>query len=446
MIDPDTSYGRIKASCSAYSQGTQHQLRRRRCKPTLVIKMVAVAASVVSGLASLTGTDLLSLALAQDSSFAAAASPFPPPPAGGRDCTGVKAIHPACGQIEPPFRRDFFYVGGSLAPGAFGNISIGQLHVEKLTPAAGARQPKPIVFFHGGGGFTGATWLNTPDNRRGFAAWFLKQGYQVYLVDQPGLGRSSLNDLANNPLFPGSSPELVEAAFTAVEDFAAYPQALLHTQWPGTGRKGDPAFEQFSRAIIPSSSNRTATELAMRTGGCELLSLIGPSFLIQHSYGGHWGILLSNDCGHNVAGSINLESSTVPFFWYGQGLGGTRQRPWGLTETQVDYVPAISSPAELQVVSIGEETMALRNCYLQQEPPRRLPKVAKVPYLLLTAEASVHATFAHCLDSYMRQISARPDWVRLAGVGIRGNGHFMYLEKNSDRIAGVVHKWIQARQ
>ncbi|KXJ91669.1 Alpha/Beta hydrolase protein [Microdochium bolleyi] len=410
--------------------------------------MVRVAASLLSGLAALAGLQVLPQALAQDSADTFAAPPPPPPPSsGGRDCSGVKAIHPACGQIEPPFRRDFFYVGGSLIPGVFGNITVGQLHVEKLTPVNGARQPRPLVFFHGGGGFTGATWLNTPDNRRGFAAWFLQQGYQVYLVDQPGLGRSSSNDLPNNPLTAGSGPELVEAGFTAIEDLAAYPQAKLHTQWPGTGRKGDPAFEQFSRAIIPSSSNRTATEEVMRTAGCELLSLIGPSYLIQHSYGGHWGILLSNDCGHNVAGSVNLESSTIPFFWYGQGLGGTKQRAWGMTETKVDYVPAVSSPSELQVVSVGEESLARRNCYLQQEPgARKLPKVAKIPYLLLTTEASVHITFAHCLDAFMRQIGAKPDWIKLADIGIKGNGHFMYLEKNSDKIAGVVHKWIQGRR
>ncbi|KAH7039624.1 Alpha/Beta hydrolase protein [Microdochium trichocladiopsis] len=409
--------------------------------------MVRVAASFLSALAGLAVAPWIPQALAADAVDGLnAPPPPPPPPPSGRDCTGVKAIHPACGQIEPPYRRDFFYVGGSLLPGAFGNVTVGQLYVEKLTPAQGVRQPKPLVFFHGGGGFTGGTWLNTPDNRRGFAAWFLQQGYQVYLVDQPGLGRSSSNDLANFPLMAGSGPELVEAGFTAVEDYLSYPQAALHTQWPGTGHKGDPAFDQFAAAIIPSSTNRTATELAMRTAGCQLLSLIGPSYLIQHSYGGHWGILLSNDCGQNVAGSINLESSTIPFWWYGVGLGGTSQRPWGLTETKIDYVPAISSPSELQVISVGNETLAHRNCYLQKEPARKLPKIAKVPYLLLTTEASVHITFAHCLNDYMKQVGAKPDWVKLADVGIKGNGHFMYLEKNSDLIAGVVHKWIQGRR
>ena len=39
----------------------------------------------------------------------------------------------------------------------------------------------------------------------------------------------------------------------------------------------------------------------------------------------------------------------------------------------------------------------------------------------------------------------RTDFIRLADVGIRGNGHMMMLEKNSDDIARVMEQWV-ARQ
>jgi hypothetical protein len=32
--------------------------------------------------------------------------------------------------------------------------------------------------------------------------------------------------------------------------------------------------------------------------------------------------------------------------------------------------------------------------------------------------------------------------IRLGDVGIRGNGHMMMLEKNSDDIAGVMRDWL----
>ena len=33
--------------------------------------------------------------------------------------------------------------------------------------------------------------------------------------------------------------------------------------------------------------------------------------------------------------------------------------------------------------------------------------------------------------------------IRLADIGIRGNGHMMMLEKNSDQIAAVMFDWLQ---
>jgi S-ribosylhomocysteine lyase LuxS involved in autoinducer biosynthesis len=35
-----------------------------------------------------------------------------------------------------------------------------------------------------------------------------------------------------------------------------------------------------------------------------------------------------------------------------------------------------------------------------------------------------------------------PTWLNLGAMGIRGNGHMMMLEKNSDQIADVMEKWV----
>ncbi len=34
-------------------------------------------------------------------------------------------------------------------------------------------------------------------------------------------------------------------------------------------------------------------------------------------------------------------------------------------------------------------------------------------------------------------------FIRLEDIGIRGNGHMMMLEKNSDEIAGVIEGWLK---
>jgi hypothetical protein len=77
------------------------------------------------------------------------------------------------------------------------------------------------------------TWLQTPDNRKGWASWFVEQGYQVYIVDQTSVGRSSQQDFPRYPLRIGSTAEIAQNAFTAPETINAYPQSQLHTQWPG---------------------------------------------------------------------------------------------------------------------------------------------------------------------------------------------------------------------
>ncbi|KAF6824180.1 hypothetical protein CMUS01_10367 [Colletotrichum musicola] len=364
---------------------------------------------------------------------------------GGRDCTGVNAIHPRCHPADViPYTRDFFYVGGRALETGSGELTADKLYVEKISPILPLRTT-PVVLFHGGG-CSGTTWLNTPDNRKGFANYFVERGYVVYIVDAAGNGRSTNQDLEGFPLTAGSSSLLVEMGFSAPEYYNGYPQSQLHTQFPGTGRAGDPAFENFKNSMVPYTTNNITYENAMRVGGCKLLRLIGKSYVIGHSAGGSAGILLSNDCPELVAANINLESSTIPFFWYTYGTAGFFNNGWGLANTPLNYTPPISDPSELKIVEVGNSTTARRSCFRQAEPARKLPNIAIVPYLMITGEASVHITYDHCIVDYMKQIGAKPEWIKLADRGIHGNGHFMHIEKNNGEIAKVVLDWMRQKE
>jgi hypothetical protein len=102
----------------------------------------------------------------------------------------------------------------------------------------------------------------------------------------------------------------------------------------------------------------------------------------------------------------------------------------------------VSDALELQQVVVGNDTLGMRNCRLQAEPARKLPKIAGVPYLCLTGEASVHATYDHCVIEFLKQVGAAPEWIKLADRNITGNGHFMHLEENNMDIARVVEDWV----
>ena len=44
--------------------------------------------------------------------------------------------------------------------------------------------------------------------------------------------------------------------------------------------------------------------------------------------------------------------------------------------------------------------------------------------------------------SNLRQAGVPVTFIRLADLGIRGNGHMMMMEKNSDAIAQVITDWL----
>jgi hypothetical protein len=101
---------------------------------------------------------------------------------------------------------------------------------------------------------------------------------------------------------------------------------------------------------------------------------------------------------------------------------------------------------ELVIESVGEDTLERRNCYQQVEPARRLPNISSVPYLGLSGEAGPHRTHGHCIINYLKQVGGSPEYIELADVGIKGNGHFMHLEQNSLEIARLVEGWIVDRE
>src|SRR5271156_6583690 len=77
-------------------------------------------------------------------------------------------------------RIGFFYAGGHYVGEPGKEIMDGAEYVEVMVPKK-MRHAYPIVFLHGAGQ-TGTDWLQTPDGRPGWAYYFLKQGYVVYMV------------------------------------------------------------------------------------------------------------------------------------------------------------------------------------------------------------------------------------------------------------------------
>ena len=88
----------------------------------------------------------------------------------------------------------------------------------------------------------------------------------------------------------------------------------------------------------------------------------------------------------------------------------------------------------------------LVRCWLQKEPARQLPNLKRIPVVIIMSEASYHAAYDHCTAAYLNQAGVPNTLIRLADVGVRGNGHMMMIEKNNAAIAGVVAQWLDRQR
>ena len=336
--------------------------------------------------------------------------------------------------------RTTFYAGGRYEgpPGA--QVMRGQVFVETLTPER-VLHPHPLVMIHGGAQ-TANTWLTTPDGRPGWADWFAGQGWIVHLVDQPARGRSAWQPGLDGALAP-IPVHHVERLFTACAEYDDWPQAKLHTQWPGgegKGHPGDPVFDQFYASQVPWMG-RADAESAMSQAGAALLDRIGPAVLMVHSQAGAFGWLLADGRPNLVKAIVAIEPFGPPYRDE-SALKTVPERPWGLTLTPLTYDPPVTQdhPLEFEQQALAES--GLQAGWLQKGRPRRLTHLHEVPVLVVTGEASYHAAYDHCTVAYLEQAGVNVEHLRLADHGILGNGHMMMLELNSLDIAALLNAWM----
>jgi pimeloyl-ACP methyl ester carboxylesterase len=342
--------------------------------------------------------------------------------------------------------QGFFYAGGDYVREGDQLTMGGAMYVEVMVPKE-IRSPYPVVFFHGAGQ-TGVDWLQTPDGRPGWAYDFLEAGYVVYMEDYPGRGRSQYVPDYDGPLRIRNAPNL-EEIFTASAAVSLekeiFPQASLHTQWPGTGRIGDKIFDDFNKTQVQFMGGQDAPTVSANIA---LLDMIGtPVILLTHSQGGAFGWPVAQARPDLVRAIITVEPAAPPI----RGVDTTNVAvldrgglQYGISNYPIAYEPAIADPGELDVIlQEMAEGPDLVPCYQQVEPARQLANLGEIPVLFLNGEGSYHRIFDHCLANWLNQAGVETEYVRLEDVGITGNGHMMMLEKNSKEIADFMLSWLE---
>jgi pimeloyl-ACP methyl ester carboxylesterase len=353
---------------------------------------------------------------------------------------GHGAFADPSGQNNPPLtlkEHGSFSVGGTVAcaPGTFDPrvpgagaqnagqcFRVDQLYAQYMIPP-NARN-LPIVMIHGGAG-TGRVWETTPDGREGFASIFVRRGFSVYVVDAPRGGRASTPTF-NGPLgvlsptqnyIPSGTTSAVgdKQAFYSWRLGAEFPIFFPNSQFPKSG------LDQFLQAIIPGVGTNLVADA---DGVVALLDRIGPAILMVHSLSGAyvWNIAFASP---NVKGIINFE-------------GGYVFPP--------DAVPPPLANCAGTLVPQGSATTA-----------ENFAKLTKIPTLVMYGDNQPTCPEPNLIrdGQQLRPINGRNfvDTLNAKGgtaqfiwapeIGIHGNTHFLFLDKNNVQIADLVSDFMK---
>lgn len=309
-------------------------------------------------------------------------------------------------------RRGHFWITGERIEREGLSYQAGPMYVAWEAPAEVTR-PYPIVLVHGGT-LQGTEWFDTPDGRPGWAQRFVEAGYPVFIVDRPGHGRSPYHPDTLGAMGPAFSYERGRAVY--------FPEGGGETQWPFEANDRA-AFDAFIAAYGPMPADLAMSQSLDATRLASLLDRIGPAIIVTHSASGPDGWLLVDHRPDLVLGIVTIEP-IGPAFGRTPGIG---ELEWGLTAAPMRFDPPRASPEEVKAAAA--DTL-------------RIPSLEGLPVALVTGETSVFATYAHSIANFLTNAGAAVDHLDLPTYGIRGNGHGMIYEKNSDDVLKVVLYWL----
>lgn len=248
----------------------------------------------------------------------------------------------------------------------------------------------PVIMIHGGS-HTGTGWTTTPDGRPGWALMLAQAGWDVYVVDWPGVGRS------------GTRPENLQDT----------PVELVET-------------------------------LAV------LLQRVGPAAVVGHSIGGALAFKLAEQAPASVRAVAAMAPASVESVRAGSvaapmGLPSATTREGALARfastprfpkeafdnyfaSLVPYGPKIRNAA----VGLTDE--------LRIDPARRAIWNRDVPVLFVAAEDDRTVPPERAEETAKAMgvpvVFLGRDW------GLRGHGHMFVIERETDEIAARVEAWL----
>lgn len=265
-----------------------------------------------------------------------------------------------------------------------------------------------MVFLHGYGQ-SRRCWQTTADGRKGFADIFLRKGYGVYLVDQPGRGE------AGQTIKPGKIEAIPDDQtwFTQFR-IGQYPDYYEGVQFP----KDKQSFDNFFRMMTPNTGN--IDEATVVDAMSAIFEKSGDGIFFTHSAGGiyGWKTAIKND---KVKGIVAIEPGGFCF-----PEGETPENNRGGNGIPLDdFLKLTKIPI---VIYFGDYIPAQETAAYSENFWRNV---------LTTARQWAKVVNAHGGDVTI---------VHLPEVGIKGNTHFIMSDLNNLEIANVISDWLNEKK
>lgn len=270
-----------------------------------------------------------------------------------------------------------------------GTYQVEAMYVQWFAPAE-ERGQAPLLLWHGGG-MTGAAYETTPDGREGWQAWFLRRGWRVHVSDAVERGRAgfapSPEVFEGEPLFLTKDVPWERFRIGPGPGSYAVRAALPGSQFP-VG-----AYDALMRQFVP---RWTTTDEAQLSAYRALLERVGPAVVIAHAQGAYFALRAAQERPAAVRALVLLE-------------------PVGFGE---------APPAVLA----GVPVLVVHGDHLGQDP-----RWAAIRDRGRDVVARLAAS------------GGRAELLSLPERGLRGNGHLMMLERNSDAVAEAIQGWLAAQ-
>lgn len=284
-----------------------------------------------------------------------------------------------------------------------GHITINQMYVEYMIPAAG--EGVPVVLLHGAT-LTGKTYETTPDGRVGWDEYFVRRGHPVYVPDQISRGRSGVDIARYNDVRSGGAPanalpnafrQSDEINWTTFRFGPRFGEAFEDQQFPveAAAQMAAQAVPDFNSALpSPNPTYKALADLAVQVDGAVVF-------------------------GHSQSGAFPLHA-------------------------------ALTNPAGMRGLVLVEPG----RCGGAPFSDEQIATLARIPILVvfgdhLDVETGMHgftwrSAYDHCL-AFISRVNAAGGSASMLyppEQGIHGNSHMIMQDRNNLQIADLILAWI----